>query len=380
MSAKQPTVVVGMSGGVDSSVSALLLKNLGYHVIGLFMKNWEEKDENGLCTSAKEYEDVVSVCEHLAIPYYSVNFVKEYWDNVFSHFVEELKQGHTPNPDILCNREIKFQVFLAKAKSLGADSLATGHYCQIGESASGPLLRKGADPGKDQSYFLYTLKQDILKEVLFPVGHLTKAEVRKIAQENGLSTAEKKDSTGICFIGERNFKHFLKDYIPYQQGPFLTLDGKKVGTHEGMAYYTIGQRKGLGIGGAGEAWFVVGKCAEKNLVYVAQGSDHPALYSDTLTATDLTWVAGSPPSLPFACKAKIRYRQQDQDCVVEEIQEGLVKVRFLQPQRAITPRQSIVFYSNDICLGGAMIKASGPTYFEQARSIPVSEKLLTANS
>ena len=300
MSSHQTTVVVGMSGGVDSSVAALLLKKQGYRVIGLFMKNWEEKDENGVCTSAREYEDVVKVCEHLDIPYYSVNFVQEYWENVFSHFIEELKLGHTPNPDILCNREIKFQVFLAKAKSLGADFLATGHYCQIQQSSEGPLLLKGFDPGKDQSYFLYTLKQDILKEVLFPVGHLPKDEVRKIAAENGLSTAGKKDSTGICFIGERNFKNFVSQYIPYHQGSFLTLDGKEVGTHEGMAYYTIGQRKGIGIGGAGEAWFVVGKNAETNAVYVAQGTDHAALYSDTLTATDITWIA-SAPSSPSLC-------------------------------------------------------------------------------
>jgi tRNA-specific 2-thiouridylase len=368
MDTKRPTVVIGMSGGVDSSVSALLLKNQGYHVIGLFMKNWEEKDEHGQCTSAKEFQDVINVCEHLNIPYYSVNFVQEYWDHVFSHFIEELKEGHTPNPDILCNREIKFQVFLAKAKSLGADFLATGHYCRIGTIDDTPTLLKGVDPGKDQSYFLYTLKNQILKEVLFPIGHLTKKEVRKIAEENGLSTAEKKDSTGICFIGERNFKHFLSQYIPYQHGPFLTLDGKKVGTHEGMAYYTIGQRKGLGIGGAGEAWFVVGKDAKKNIVYVAQGTDHPALYRDTLTATDLSWVS-SAPLCPFMCKAKIRYRQEDQNCVIEKIEDGVAFIRFLKPQRAITPRQSIVFYTDQTCLGGGMIKHSGPNYFEQKKKI-----------
>lgn len=371
MSTHQTTVVVGMSGGVDSSVSALLLKSQGYNVIGLFMKNWEEKDENGVCTSAKEYEDVVKVCEKIGIPYYSVNFVKEYWDSVFSHFIEELKMGHTPNPDILCNREIKFQVFLAKAKSLGADFLATGHYCQIQNSPEGPLLLKGSDTGKDQSYFLYTLKQEILKSVLFPIGHLPKDEVRRIAAENGLSTAEKKDSTGICFIGERNFKNFVSAYIPYQNGSFLTLDGRKVGTHEGMAYYTIGQRKGIGIGGPGEAWFVVGKNAEKNVVYVEQGSDHPALYSDTLTATDISWVGKAPSELPYACKAKIRYRQQDQECVIESIKDGIVSIRFLKPQRAITPRQSVVFYDGDVCIGGAMIRASGPTYHEESRTIEV---------
>ena len=369
MSSYHPTVVVGMSGGVDSSVSALLLKNKGYNVIGLFMKNWEEKDEHGVCTSAKDYADVVSVCEKLQIPYYAVNFVQEYWDNVFSHFIEELKKGHTPNPDILCNREIKFQVFLAKAKSLGADFLATGHYCQIGGSTQDPTLVKGFDPGKDQSYFLYTLKTNILKQVLFPIGHLNKNEVRKIAQENGLSTAEKKDSTGICFIGKRNFKDFVSNYIPYSKGPFLTVDGKNVGTHEGMAYYTIGQRKGIGIGGPGDAWFVVGKNAETNAVYVAQGTDHPALYSDTLTATEASWVGSPPQALPHRCKAKIRYRQQDQDCHIECMENGVMHVRFDLPQRAITERQSIVFYDGDVCIGGAMIQKSGPNYYEQGKSL-----------
>ncbi len=369
MSVKRPTVVVGMSGGVDSSVSALLLKQQGFNVIGLFMKNWEEQDDNGVCLASREYEDVISVCEHLGIPYYSVNFVKEYWDQVFSFFLKELKEGYTPNPDILCNREIKFNAFLAKAKSLGADYLATGHYCQIGRDPEHPKLLKGLDPGKDQSYFLYTQKEEILKQVLFPIGHLNKSDVRKIAEDHGLATADKKDSTGICFIGERNFKQFLKKYISYSSGHFQTLQGEKVGVHEGAAFYTIGQRKGLGIGGAGLPWFVVSKCIKKNIVYVEQGTDHPALYSDTLTATDISWVASTPPTLPLQCKAKIRYRQSDQPCIIEKEDNGTLFVKFLNPQRAITPRQSIVFYQEDHCLGGAMIHKSGPTYFEEGRSI-----------
>jgi tRNA-specific 2-thiouridylase len=364
MQKNKGTVVVGMSGGVDSSVSALLLKQQGYNVIGLFMKNWEEKDDNGICTSAKEYADVAAVCDHLKIPYYSVNFVDEYWKLVFSNFIEELKLGYTPNPDILCNREIKFQTFFAKAKSLGADFLATGHYCRVGGTSKNPVLLKGIDASKDQSYFLYTMKQSILKEVLFPIGHLTKKEVRKIAEENGLSTAEKKDSTGICFIGERNFKNFLSSYIPYEKGPFKTLDEKIVGHHEGMAYYTIGQRKGIGIGGAGEPWFVVGKNASTNTVYVAQGTDHPALYSDTLTASDISFVTDCAKTFPIQCKAKIRYRQTDQDCVIEQESNGILNIKFLHPQRAITARQSIVFYDGQECIGGAMIIKSGPTRFD----------------
>jgi tRNA-specific 2-thiouridylase len=354
------TVVVGLSGGVDSSVSALLLKEQGYQVIGLFMKNWEEKTEEGHCSSAKDFEDVIKVCDNLNIPYYSVNFVKEYWERVFSHFLEELKQGFTPNPDILCNREIKFQVFLEKALGIGADFLATGHYCQIGEEMT---LLKGLDPEKDQSYFLYTLKKPILEKVLFPVGHLPKKEVRRIAMGGGLATAEKKDSTGICFIGKRDFKEFISKFIPYQPGLFLTLDGKKIGKHQGMAYYTLGQRKGLGIGGPGEAWFVVDKDPGNNIVYLAQGEDHPALYSYELTATEVSWI-DHPPIFPLVCKAKIRYRQPEQECIVEEIAPNRLSVRFLQPQRSITPRQSIVFYLGDRCLGGAMIEKKGLSLHE----------------
>ena len=346
-------VVVGMSGGVDSSVSALLLKQQGYEVIGMFMKNWEEKDENGVCRSARDYEDVVKVCKQLDIPFYSVNFTEEYRNQVFSHFLAELEAGFTPNPDILCNREIKFKAFLEKAISLGADFLATGHYCR---NESSQLL-KGSDPNKDQSYFLYTLSSAALQKVLFPVGGLLKSEVRKIAKEFGLATSEKKDSTGICFIGKRDFKEFAGRYLGYKPGNFENLKGEVIGQHDGIAFYTIGQRKGLCIGGPGEAWFVVGKEIERNVVLVEQGKDHPALYQSDLIASDLTWVAGLPPSLlPFACSAKVRYRQPEQPCTIEKIEDGKAYVSFQQPQRAVTPRQSIVFYTGDCCLGGGIIQ------------------------
>lgn len=354
------TVVVGMSGGVDSSVVALLLKQQGYRVIGLFMKNWEELDENGVCTSAKEYEDVVSVCETLDVPHYAVNFVQEYRENVFAHFLEEFNKGHTPNPDILCNREIKFKVLLKRAFELGADFLATGHYCRTELSNQGiPELLKGRDPGKDQSYFLYAVSGAALRHVMFPIGDLMKSEVRTIARANGLSTSEKKDSTGICFIGKRDFKQFLGKYIQYQKGNFETLDGKVVGSHDGTAFYTLGQRKGLKIGGAGDAWFVVAKDLERNVVYIEQGSDHPALYCNGLTATELTWIAGEPPQLPFKCHAKVRYRQSDQECTIEKIEDDRAYVSFTEPQRAVTPRQSVVFYLGDRCLGGGMIERQG---------------------
>jgi tRNA-specific 2-thiouridylase len=364
-------VIVGMSGGVDSSVCAAILKEEGYNVVGLFMKNWEELDEHGVCQSSKEYADVISVCEKLDIPYYSVDFIKEYRDQVFSHFVEEYKLGFTPNPDVLCNREIKFKVFFEKARELGADFLATGHYCQ-NELVDGiPALKKGADPLKDQSYFLYTIKSEILEHVLFPIGHLPKTEVRKIAAKYDLITKDKKDSTGICFIGERNFKNFLSNYVTFEDGNFETLAGEIVGRHTGATYYTIGQRKGLGLGGQGEPWFVVGKDIKRNVVIVERGEYHPAMYSDSLVATDLEFTTGTlKRSLPFKCTAKIRYRQKDQACTIVDIIDGKIHVEFDLPQRAITPRQSVVFYDGDICLGGAMIEKSGPTYFELKKSIP----------
>lgn len=359
------TIVVGMSGGVDSSVTALLLKQQGYRVIGLFMKNWEEKDANGVCKSSQEYEDVVRVCEQIGIPYYSVNFVQEYWDNVFTHFLSEFKLGHTPNPDILCNREIKFKVLLDKALELGADFLATGHYCRNINNQ----LYKGVDPGKDQSYFLYTIKEDILKKVMFPIGHMLKSDLRAFAKEHGLATSEKKDSTGICFIGKRDFKEFLSQYLETKPGNFETLDGRVVGKHEGAAYYTIGQRKGMGIGGAGEAWFVVGKDVPRHVIFVAQGDRHPALYCDELTATEISWVS-EELSAPIKCSAKVRYRQPDQECIITKIEGDRCRVQFSIPQRGVTARQSIVFYQGERCLGGAMIEKAGPSYYERGLDLP----------
>jgi tRNA-specific 2-thiouridylase len=364
------TVVVGMSGGVDSSVSALLLKQQGYRVIGLFMKNWEEKDENGVCQSSKEYEDVVRVCEQIDIPYYSVNFVEEYNERVFADFLKQFEAGFTPNPDILCNREIKFNVLLEKARMLGGEFLATGHYCQIIHAHGFSHLAKGKDPGKDQSYFLHAVKSEALSHVLFPIGHLLKSEVRAIAHAHGLATSEKKDSTGICFIGERPFREFLSQYIPKKKGNFETLEGKVVGTHEGAVFYTIGQRKGMGIGGAGEAWFVAGKDITRNVVYVVQGTRHPALFCDELTAAELTWVVEPPTHFPFKCTSKVRYRQPDQPCTIHSVEDGRAFVTFDVPQRAVTPGQSVVFYKDDLCLGGGIIQAAGPSYHARGLILP----------
>lgn len=371
LSMPQPkTVIVGMSGGVDSSVSALLLKQQGYRVIGLFMKNWEEQDEHGVCQSSKEFEDVVRVCEQIDIPYYSVNFVKEYWDGVFAHFLDQYAKGLTPNPDILCNREIKFKALLDKALELGGDFLATGHYCQTLHSEGKTLLLKGFDPLKDQSYFLHSVQSDSLRHVLFPVGSLPKSQVRAIAKEHNLATYEKKDSTGICFIGERDFRAFLAHYLEPREGTFQTLAGKVVGKHQNAAFYTIGQRKGMGIGGAGDAWFVVGKDMDKNIVYVEQGTLHPALYADNLVAAELTWVADAPVHFPLHCQSKIRYRQPDQSCTIQHIHDGQALVTFDIPQRAISPGQSVVFYDGNICLGGGVIQSAGSSYHQQGRPLP----------
>lgn len=371
------TVVVGMSGGVDSSLTALLLKEQGYRVIGMFMKNWEEQGPDGQCRSAADYEDVIRVCEQIDIPYYSINFVKEYWDNVFAHFLEDCRAGFTPNPDILCNREIKFKALLEKAVGLGADYLATGHYCQNILLPNGTQhLVKGEDPGKDQSYFLYTLTEKILKKVLFPVGALPKSEVRKLAKKYNLSTAEKKDSTGICFIGERDFKDFLSGYLPISPGNFESIEGNVVGRHDGTAYYTLGQRKGLGIGGPGDAWFVVGKDISRNVVIIAQGTRHPALYCDELVACELSWVSSAgAPSLPFTCSAKVRYRQPDQPCTITRIEDGKAYVNFEVPQRAVTAGQAIVFYDGNICLGGGRIQTPGLSY--HARGLPLPSHVST---
>lgn len=352
---KNSTVVVALSGGVDSSVACALLKQEGYNVIALFMKNWEEEID-GVCSTAEDFADVARVATALQVPYYTVNFSAQYKKEVFDHFLDGLKKGNTPNPDILCNREIKFKLLLDAAKKLGANFLATGHYAQKSSEGYYKLL-KGDDPEKDQSYFLYTLHQDILRHVLFPVGHLKKKEVRAIAKKQGLATAEKKDSTGICFIGERNFRNFIHGYLGYTPGFFEQLDGTRVGTHHGVAYYTIGQRKGLAIGGKGDAWFVVGKDVARNIVFVEQGANHPALFAQSLTAYDPSWIYEAPQT-PFECSAKIRYRQHDQQCIIEKVEHGKLYVRFAVPQRAITPEQSIVFYKNKECIGGAIIECA----------------------
>lgn len=353
-------VVVGMSGGVDSSVSAWLLKQQGYDVIGVFMKNWDETNDAGVCTAAEDFEDVQRVCNQIGIPYYSVNFEEEYQDRVFSYFLDEYKKGRTPNPDVLCNREIKFKELLEKALQLGADYLATGHYAQIRRSGETYELVRGADSGKDQTYFLHMLDQRPLAKTMFPIGHLPKSRVRQIAAEAGLATAKKKDSTGICFIGERNFREFLKQFLPAQPGPMKSLDGIVKGQHQGLMYYTIGQRKGLGIGGSGtgEPWFVVDKDLASNTLYVAQGHNHPKLFSTGLLADDVNFISGTAPSDTFRCTAKFRYRQADQGVTVTR-RDGLQwVVRFDEPQRAITPGQSVVFYNGDVCLGGGIIQTA----------------------
>lgn len=356
-SKKDIQVVVGMSGGVDSSVAALLLKEAGYQVIGIFMKNWDETDDFGYCTSAEDYEDVRRVCDQIGIPYYSVNFEKEYWDRVFTYFLDEYKKGRTPNPDVMCNKEIKFKAFLQHALKLGAEYLATGHYAQIDFQHGEYRLLRGADDNKDQTYFLNALNQYQLSKAMFPIGHLTKAEVRKIAEERGLATANKKDSTGICFIGERNFKEFLSRYLPAQPGEIRSLSGEVKGKHDGLMYYTLGQRKGLGIGGSGsgEPWFVAGKDLENNVLYVVQGENHPALYSYGLLATDLNWISEKEPPAKLECTAKFRYRQKDQKVSVYFNNKEECKVVFHTPQKAITPGQAVVFYDGEVCLGGAII-------------------------
>ncbi|MEO5970251.1 MAG: tRNA 2-thiouridine(34) synthase MnmA [Bdellovibrionia bacterium] len=375
-SSSSQTVVVGMSGGVDSSVAALLLKQQGYRVIGLFMKNWDEKDENGNCPATQDFEDVARVCEKIDIPFYSIEFIQEYWDKVFADFLAGYKAGYTPNPDILCNREIKFDLFFKKALELGADFLATGHYCQNISTDGHNRLVKGADPGKDQTYFVYTLQEEKLSKILFPIGHLQKSEVREIAKRYGLITHEKKDSTGICFIGERNFRNFLSQYLAAKPGPISNLDGKIIGQHHGAAFYTLGQRKGLQIGGQGEPWFVVGKEVSKNLLFVGQGSQHPALYSDALTAKDPYWVSNREfPTFPFRCKAKARYRQVENECTVSEEHNGDLRIEFDQPQRALTPGQAIVFYQGETCLGGATIDRVSPSYYHLQKPLSALKDL-----
>lgn len=354
---KDTTVVIGMSGGVDSSVAALLLKEQGYNVIGIFMKNWDEKDDNGACTATEDYEDVRRVCDQIGIPYYSVNFVKEYWDRVFSYFLDEYKKGRTPNPDVMCNKEIKFKAFLDYALKIGADYIATGHYAQVDFIDGEYKMLRGSDSNKDQTYFLCQLNQYQLSKTLFPVGHLKKPELREIAAKAGLKTASKKDSTGVCFIGERNFHNFLSNYLPSQPGDIKTLTGQVVGKHDGLMYYTLGQRKGLGIGGVGtgEPWFVVDKDLKKNILYVVQGEDQPALFSYGLEAADLNWISINKPEGTFECTAKFRYRQPDQKVTVHIREDNKCKVVFHEPQRAVTPGQAVVFYDGEVCLGGGTI-------------------------
>lgn len=347
-------VVVGLSGGVDSAVSAYLLKEQGYEVIGVFMKNWEDDEDEEHCTSEEDAREARMVADALGIPFYSFNFVKQYWDGVFKHFLEEYGQGYTPNPDILCNKEIKFKCFLEKALELDVDYIATGHYARVREHEGRFQLLKGVDPGKDQSYFLYTLGQRALSKALFPLGDIHKSEVRDIARKQGLPNWDRKDSTGICFIGERNFRDFLKGYLGTKPGDICDPDGRVVGRHEGLMFHTIGQRQGLGIGGPGAPWFVVGKDIQNRRLIAAQGKNHPLLFAPALNYVDVTTTSGEPLSLPLRCSAKIRYRQQDQPCTVQ-VTEGEGLVVFDEPQRAIAPRQSIVFYDGPVCLGGAVI-------------------------
>jgi tRNA-specific 2-thiouridylase len=358
-----PLVIVGMSGGVDSSVSAWLLKQRGYEVQGLFMSNWDE-DEDGYCTTAQDFQDARAVCERLDIPLHRVSFAGEYRERVFRYFLEEYRAGRTPNPDVLCNREIKFGVCFDYARRLGAEWVATGHYARVAHSSSTQLL-KGLDPQKDQSYFLNAMPAAALARTLFPIGELRKEEVRRIARDLTLPVFDKKDSTGICFIGERPFAEFLSKYLPAQPGDIETLDGGRIGRHQGLMYYTLGQRQGLHIGGqAGAAespWYVCGKDLARNVLQVVQGHDHPALLSEHLSAGQAQWVSGAPPAGKFRCTAKVRYRQADQPCEVQ-IQGGTVTVRFDQPQRAVTPGQYAVFYRDDECLGGAVIESVGRTH------------------
>lgn len=353
-------IVVGVSGGVDSSVAAYLLKEQGHDVIGLFMVNWEEQD--GTCTAETDYEDVKRVCNKIGIPYFSVNYAKEYYDRVFKYFLEEYKNGRTPNPDVLCNREVKFGPFLEQAKKLGADKIATGHYAKKIEKDGKYYLAKADDLNKDQSYFLNQLNQEQLSYVVFPLENIDKPKVRKIAHELDLSTADKKDSTGICFIGERNFRKFLKQFLPAQPGEIKDLDGNVVGKHEGLMYYTLGQRRGLNIGGRkggnGERWFVVKKDLEHNILYVSQGEDD-LLYSDGLYASGMNWIPEKPNETEFECLAKFRYRQPDQKVKVTILDDKNIRVDFDERQRAITPGQFVVLYDEQgLCLGGGTIDKS----------------------
>ncbi len=356
---KKQRVIVGMSGGVDSSVAAYLLKQQGYDVIGLFMKNWEDDDTDEYCSSRQDFLDAVSVADVIDIPIEVVNFSVEYKDRVFSHFLSEYQAGRTPNPDVLCNTEIKFKAFLDHAHKLDADCIATGHYAQVHKVGSVFQLLKGEDGTKDQSYFLYRLNQIQLASTLFPIGHLYKREVRKIAKQLKLPNFSKKDSTGICFIGERPFREFLNRYLPHEPGEIQTTEGKVIGQHIGMMYYTIGQRQGLGIGGtrdgSDEPWFVSAKDMSRNILIVVQGHNHPDLLRPSLKAADLTWTSGKQPHCNWVYAAKTRYRQVDAPCTITNLTQGPCQVNFAQDQWAVTPGQSVVIYESKVCLGGGII-------------------------
>jgi tRNA-specific 2-thiouridylase len=353
-------VIVGLSGGVDSSVAAYLLKEQGYNVQALFMKNWEEDDKDEYCSAALDLEDSNKICEKLNITLHTRNFSTEYWDKVFSYFLDEYRLGRTPNPDVICNKEIKFKTFLEHALKIGANHIATGHYARVRYSDGHFKLFKAKDLNKDQTYFLYALNQQQLSKSWFPLGDLTKPEVRQIAEKVGFSNFSKKDSTGICFIGERKFKEFLNRYIPSQPGEMRTHEGELIGRHDGLMFYTYGQRQGLGIGGltngSGDAWYVLEKDLEKNILYVGQGHNHPMLFRSKLTATQVNWISDRPSNSSFQCMAKTRYRQQDQACTVSQLDKNTCEVVFDNPQRAITPGQSVVFYSKEECLGGGVIR------------------------
>jgi len=357
-------IVVALSGGVDSSVAALELVRAGHRVSAQFMKNWNEPLADGRCRWEDDVADALEVCDRLGIELNTVDLSQAYWDGVFSDFLAEYARGRTPNPDVLCNREVKFKAFLDHARAVGGDCVATGHYARIRRGAQGFELLKGLDANKDQSYFLYTLGQAPLAATLFPVGDLPKPEVRARARAAGLVTHAKKDSTGICFIGEQRFREFLARFLPAQRGAIETLDGRRIGEHQGVVYYTLGQRTGLGIGGVKGAdespWFVAAKDVARNVLRVVQGHDHPALLSRELEADCLSWVAGAPPALPLRLAAKTRYRQPDQACTLLELAAGRLRVRFDEPQRAVTPGQSVVFYAGNVCLGGGIIDLTRP--------------------
>ena len=354
-------VIVGLSGGVDSSVTALLLQREGESIAGLFMQNWEEDERQGGCRADADRKDAVAVCARLGLTLHTRNFAAEYWDQVFERFLAEYRRGRTPNPDVLCNREIKFKTFLDHAHALGAERIATGHYARIDQAHGRFRLLRARDAGKDQTYFLHALGQDALAATLFPLGDLHKDDVRRLARENQLATHDKKDSTGICFIGERDFREFLSGYIPAQPGEMRTPGGERVGEHAGVFYFTLGQRNGLGIGGRRDAspspWYVVGKDVAANVLYVAQGNENRWLESRRLAASELTWIAGTAPAHEFRCTAMTRYRQPAQACIVT-IEGDSCEVRFDEPQRAVTPGQSVVFYDGEECLGGGVIDRS----------------------